>query len=89
MHIIHTIGCQVFLNILPHLAKALGVSADELMGLEKTKKNGRTQDTRLWQRPATPKAWFSQVEKLPPPKRKQIVQILDAFLGSEKAKKGG
>ena len=69
-------------HLLPHLAKALGVSADELMGLEKTKKNGRTQDTRLWRR-------FSQVEKLPPPKRKQIVQILDAFLGSEKAKKSG
>jgi hypothetical protein len=29
------------------------------------------------------------VEKLPPSKRKQIVQILDAFLGSEKAKKTG
>src|SRR6266508_1405405 len=58
-------------HLLPHLAKALKVSADELMGLEKTKKNGRTQDTRLWRR-------FSQVEKLPPPKRKQIVQILDA-----------
>jgi hypothetical protein len=28
------------------------------------------------------------VEKLPPPKRKQIVKILDAFLGSEKAKNG-
>jgi transcriptional regulator with XRE-family HTH domain len=69
-------------HLLPHLAKALGVSADELMGLEKSKKNGRTQDTRLWRR-------FSQVEKLPPPKRKQIVQILDAFLGSEKAKKTG
>lgn len=40
------------------------------------------QDTRLWRR-------FSQVEKLPPPKRKQIVQILDAFLGCEKAKKTG
>jgi transcriptional regulator with XRE-family HTH domain len=69
-------------HLLPHLAKALKVSADELMGLEKTKKNGRTQDTRLWRR-------FSQVEKLPPPKRKQIVQILDAFLGSEKVKKVG
>ena len=30
-----------------------------------------------------------QVEKLPPPKRKQIVQILDSFLGSEKVKKSG
>jgi transcriptional regulator with XRE-family HTH domain len=69
-------------HLLPVLAKALSVSADELMGLEKTKKNGRTHDNRLWRR-------FSQVEKLPPPKRKQIVQILDAFLGSEKVKKAG
>src|SRR5271169_4729777 len=44
--------------------------------------NGRTQALRLWRR-------FSQVGKLPPPKRKQIVQILDAFLGSETAKKTG
>jgi hypothetical protein len=29
------------------------------------------------------------VKKLPPPKRKQIVQILDAFFGSEKVKKAG
>jgi hypothetical protein len=27
------------------------------------------------------------VEKLPPPKHKQIIEILDAFLGSEKVKK--
>ncbi|MEK6700038.1 MAG: hypothetical protein AABZ10_13485 [Nitrospirota bacterium] len=53
------------------------------------KGNGRTQNTLLWQRPATPKAWFSQVEKVPPPKRKQIGQILDDFLGSEKVKKSG
>jgi len=71
------------------LAKALKVTADQLLGLEEVKGNGRTQDTRLWQWPATPTAWFSQVEKLPPPKRKQIVQILDAFLGSEKVKKSG
>jgi hypothetical protein len=50
--------------------------------LEKIGENGQTKDTRLWQR-------FSQEEKLPPPKRKQIVQILDALLGSEKAKKTG
>jgi hypothetical protein len=29
------------------------------------------------------------VEELPPPKRKQIVQILDAFLENEKLKKAG
>jgi hypothetical protein len=32
---------------------------------------------------------YSVIVELPPPKRKQIVQILDAFLGSEKAKKTG
>ncbi len=53
-----------------------------MLELEKIGENGETKDTRLWRR-------FSQVEKLPPPKRKQIVQILDAFLGSEKAKKTG
>jgi hypothetical protein len=30
---------------------------------------------------------YLQVEKLPPPKRKQILQILDDYLGSEKVKK--
>ncbi len=69
-------------HLLPVLAKALKVTSDQLLGLEKTGENGKTKDTRLWRR-------FSQVEKLPPPKRKQIVQILDAFLGSEKAKKTG
>jgi hypothetical protein len=53
-----------------------------MLGIATVKGNGRTKDNRLWRR-------FSQVEKLPPPKRKQIVQILDAFLGSEKAKKTG
>jgi transcriptional regulator with XRE-family HTH domain len=69
-------------HLMPQLAKVLGVSTDQLLGVEKVKGNGRTKDNRLWRR-------FSQVEKLPPPKRKQIVQILDAFLGSEKAKKTG
>ncbi len=70
------------LHLLPVLAKALKVTADQLLGLEEVKGNGRTHDDRLWRR-------FSQVETLPPPKRKQIVKILDAFLGSEKAKKTG
>lgn len=67
-------------HLMPQLAKVLGVSTDQLLGVEKTKEPGKTRDTRLWRR-------FSQVEKLPPTKRKQIVQILDAFLGTEKAKK--
>jgi hypothetical protein len=35
---------------LPVLAKALKVTADQLLGLEEVKSNGRTQDTRLWRR---------------------------------------
>ena len=32
---------------------------------------------------------FSKVEKLPPTKRRPIVQVIDAFLTGEKAEKGG
>lgn len=67
-------------HLLPQLAKALGVSTDQLLGMEKVKNNGRRRDTKLWRR-------FSQVEKLPTPQRKQITQILDAFLEREKLKK--
>jgi transcriptional regulator with XRE-family HTH domain len=69
-------------HLLPLLAKVLRVTSDQLLGLEKEKGNGRHHDNRLWRR-------FSQVEKLPTQLRKQIVQILDAFLGSEKGKKQG
>jgi hypothetical protein len=51
------------------------------LGLEKIGDYGKTKDTHPWRR-------FSQVEKLPP-RRKQIVQILDAFLVSKKARKTG
>ena len=69
-------------HLLPQLARTLGVSTDQFLGIEKVKGNGRARDNRLWRR-------FSQVEKLPPPKRKQIVQILDAFLESERLKRAG
>lgn len=65
-------------HLMPLLTKALGVSADQILGLEKTQESGRRRDTKLWRR-------FSQVEKLPPEKRKPIIQLMDAFLKSEKA----
>jgi len=61
------------IDLLPLLATTLRVSADQLLGIEETKTNGRTRDTRLWRR-------FAQVEKLPPAQRRPIVQLLDAFL---------
>jgi hypothetical protein len=51
-----------------------------VLGIKEVKSNGRTRDNRLWRR-------FSQVEQLPQSQRKQIVQILDAFLEREKLKK--
>ncbi len=67
-------------HLLPLLTSALGVSADELLGLKKGNNNVKRQDNRLWRR-------FSQIEKLPAPRKKQIVLILDAFLDQEKLKK--
>ncbi len=67
-------------HLLPQLARALGISTDQFLGVETVKSPGRARDNKLWRR-------FSQVEKLPPPTRKQIVQILDAFLENEKLKK--
>lgn len=63
-------------HLLPTLARALGVPADQLLGMEREKKNGRVRDTRLWRR-------FSQLEKLPPSERKPIIQVMDAFLKSK------
>jgi len=65
------------IHLLPLFARVLGVSTDQLLGIEKIKSNDRRKDNRLWRR-------FSQVEKLPPSLRKQIVQILDAFLERER-----
>ena len=52
-------------HLLPQLAKALGVSADQLLGMQKSKTNGRTKGTRLWRR-------FAQVQTLPPEQRKHL-----------------
>lgn len=62
-------------HLLPHLAKVLGVSTDQLLGIKEVKEL-KQKDSRLWQR-------FARVEKLPPQQRKKIVDILDAFLGRE------
>jgi hypothetical protein len=50
------------------------------LGVKEVKSNSRTRDNRFWR-------GFSQVEQLPQSGRKQIVQILDAFLERQKLKK--
>jgi transcriptional regulator with XRE-family HTH domain len=61
-------------TLLPALARALNVSADELLGLEPvTKRNGRVPDNRMQRR-------LQQLASLPPEERRQIMQLLDAFI---------
>jgi len=69
-------------HLLPLLANALGVSTDQLLGVEEVKTNNRIRDTKLWRR-------FSQMEKLPPTRRKPIMQVIDSFLEGEKLKQTG
>jgi len=65
-------------HLLPRLAQALGVSTDQLLGLEPSKRTGRARDTRLWRR-------FEKIDKLPPAERKPIIHVLDAFLAKARA----
>jgi len=66
-------------HLLPNLAKALGVSADQLLGLQKVKTDGKIRDTRLWRR-------FRKIEKLEAKEKRQIVQLLDTFIEREQLK---
>lgn len=60
-------------QLLPRLAEVLGVTSDQLLGIERVKANGAVRDSRLWRR-------FKQIERLPAAQRKPIIQVLDAFL---------
>ncbi len=59
-------------SLLPKLAKVLNVSADALLGIEPVKKT-RQPDTRLQRR-------MQQIEKLDSVEKRQITQLLDAFI---------
>lgn len=61
-------------TLLPALARALHVSSDELLGLDSTpKRNGRPRDNRMQRR-------LQQIASLPPEERRQIMQLVDAFI---------
>lgn len=67
-------------HLLPILAKAFGVTADQLLGMKKIKLNGRTKDSRLRRR-------LSQVEKFEKKEKKQILLLLDTFIEREKLRR--
>ena len=71
---------RVPVYLLPVFARILGVSTDQLLGVEEIKDKGKHRNSRLWKR-------FNEVEKLPPGQYRQIVQIIDAFLERAKLKK--
>ena len=60
------------LHTFHKLCKTLEVTADQLLGMEKTKKE-QAKDNRLRRR-------IAEVEKLPVPQRKEVARYLDTFL---------
>ena len=66
-------------HLLPTLAKALGVSADELLGIKETNPKNQKKDMRLWRR-------FSQIEQMETKEKRQILQLLDTFIENEQLK---
>lgn len=66
--------------LLPLLAKLLGVSIDELLGIASPRKKARMPDNRLLRR-------LQQIEKMEPRQKRQIMQVLDAFIEREQLKK--
>lgn len=64
--------------LLPKLARTLGVAVDELLGVKPIKPN-RKPDSRMQRR-------LSQVEKLPPAAKRQVIQLIDAFIERETLK---
>ena len=65
--------------MLPVLAKALNVTVDQILGLEKINIDSKKKDLRLWRR-------FSRIEKMPPQEKRSIIQVLDVFIEKEQLK---
>jgi hypothetical protein len=65
---------------MPAIAKALGVSADALLGLTPPPKTPKGRSTRLQRR-------LNEIEKLDSREKRQVLQILDTFLENQKLKR--
>jgi hypothetical protein len=68
------------LSQFPKFAKALGVSVNQLLGVEKAKEP-KVKDTRL-------RRLIAEVEKLPVAQRKEVARYLDTFLKAWKNVQG-
>jgi transcriptional regulator with XRE-family HTH domain len=66
-------------HLLPQLAPVLGVSVDVLLGLAEPRRPKQIATNRLERR-------LLEIEKLDPKAKRQITQLLDTFIESEKLK---
>ncbi len=67
-------------KLLPDLAKALGISSDELLGIKPIKKKNNFGNSRLQRK-------LHQIDSLPANKKRQILQLIDTFIEHEQLKK--
>ena len=67
-------------NLLPVIAAALGVSVDTLLGVETAKRRAKATDTRMQRR-------LQQIEKLDAAEKRQVLQLIDAFIERDQLKR--
>lgn len=60
-------------TLLPAIARVLDVSVEALLGTETAKRRTKAVDTRMQRR-------LQQIANLPPEERRQILQLVDAFI---------
>jgi len=66
-------GAQPPAHLLPQMAQALGVGVDELLGAAPVRRTKKIGNSRLERR-------LQQIEKLPPQEKRQVLQVIDAFI---------
>jgi transcriptional regulator with XRE-family HTH domain len=64
-------------HLLPHLADALKVSVDELVGYERLEEEHVPRNPRLWRK-------LRDIEKLAEPDRKAVLRFVDALLAKQR-----
>ena len=67
-------------HLVPAIGQALNVTTDELLGAAPVRKSVRAKDSRLHRR-------LQQIEKLDAAEKRQILQLIDAFIERGQLKK--
>lgn len=60
-------------HLLADMARGLGVTTDELLGAAPARRAKKIGNSRLERR-------LQQIEKLPPQEKRQVLQVIDAFI---------